>query len=150
MSKPITAFTIEQLKEWMNSTQTIEFRSPKRGPMVPQAPHLFLGALEGRQGVSSIAQGYHFHTQHFVDTPIIESLWMTEKVEDWSKVRSPARARRRRFKHRQNIKVIEVPRKDFLKMPDGSIVCHPELVRKLSQAVAKQVDEKLLSLFNYR
>jgi hypothetical protein len=65
---------------------------------------------------------------------IYESLLLTIPVEDWSAVRSPGRARRRRAKHRQNI----VTRRD----PDpsaynigGQLHMHPETARKLRAAL---------------
>lgn len=63
---------------------------------------------------------------------IVESLLMVEKVEDWSKVRSPSRARRRLCQgHPQNIVVRHVPRKDAITM-DGGITyhMHPETARE--------------------
>lgn len=61
---------------------------------------------------------------------IITDPYMTDPMEDWSGVRSPARARRRRRKHRQNIKIVRVPKPDFFVMGDR-IICHPEMARKL-------------------
>lgn len=66
---------------------------------------------------------------------IVESLLMVEKVEDWSKVRSPSRARRRlRQGHPQNIIIRHVPRKDAITM-DGGITyhMHPETARACRQ-----------------
>jgi hypothetical protein len=68
-------------------------------------------------------------------TRIIESFHMVDPVEDWSRVRSPARAARRRKKHRQNIRTIYVPKKEAFQMPDGSLVMHPEMARALRDAV---------------
>jgi len=45
--------------------------------------------------------------------------------EDWSKVRSPGRARRRRRKHPQRIRIYYKPSNKVLKLPDGSLVMHP-------------------------
>lgn len=69
---------------------------------------------------------------------IIESLLMVEPYEDWSRVRSPARAARRRKKHRQNIVTRNKPRRDALQMPDGSLVMHPEMARLLRARLAEQ------------
>lgn len=64
---------------------------------------------------------------------IVESLHMTTTFEDWSRVRSPSRARRRlRQGHPQNIVVRQVPRKDAITL-DGGITyhMHPETARAL-------------------
>lgn len=56
---------------------------------------------------------------------IRESLLMTDTVEDWSGVRSPSRAiRRRRRGFRQNIKVKHVPKSDGFVI-DGVVYVHP-------------------------
>ena len=63
---------------------------------------------------------------------IIESIHMTEPFEDWSRVRSPGRARRRlRLGYRQNIVHRKVPRKDAVSMDGGrTYVMHPETVKE--------------------
>lgn len=52
---------------------------------------------------------------------IIESPSMTDAVEDWSRVRSPSRAARRRKKHRQNIEVRHVAKRDVIATADALI-----------------------------
>lgn len=69
---------------------------------------------------------------------IIESRLMVEAAEDWSEVRSPARAKRRRWKHPQRIRFYSKPRKDFLKM-GNTIVCHPDTARALLHELASVV-----------
>jgi len=57
---------------------------------------------------------------------IIESLAMVDLVEDWSRVRSPGRARRRRHKHRQNIRIIAVPKTQAVSIDGGrTLIMHP-------------------------
>jgi hypothetical protein len=61
---------------------------------------------------------------------IIEAESMVEIIgEDWSQVRSPARARRRRRRYPQRIRTLYAPRKDAYQMPDGRggfvYVMHP-------------------------
>lgn len=51
--------------------------------------------------------------------------------EDWSRVRSHGRAKRRRAKHRQNIRYFYTPSATALTLPDGSIVMHPEMAKQL-------------------
>jgi len=75
---------------------------------------------------------------------------LEDTIEDWSQVRSPSRARRRRWKHRQNIKFIKVPKKEFYQVGD-TIYAHPvriaELRRevgKISDRVQKDVDRMFL------
>lgn len=58
--------------------------------------------------------------------------------EDWSKVRSPGRARRRRKKHRQNITALYEPDGNYLvDQVRGVIYCHPAMARKLIAAALK-------------
>lgn len=60
---------------------------------------------------------------------IRETLMATEPFEDWSRVRSPARAaRRRRQGHRQNI---VHRRKPAAYQINGVIFAHPDIVRQL-------------------
>lgn len=68
---------------------------------------------------------------------IYESIHLTISVEDWSAVRSPGRARRRRAKHRQNIVIRRDPDPNAYQMPDGWLHMHPETARKLRAAIAK-------------
>lgn len=67
---------------------------------------------------------------------IIESRLMVEAAEDWSAVRSPARAKRRRWKHPQRIRFYSKPRKDFLRI-GNTIVCHPEAALALRFELAR-------------
>lgn len=66
---------------------------------------------------------------------IVESLHMVESVEDWSRVRSPSRAeRRRRQGHRQNIDVRLVPRKDAITIDGGrSYMVHPTVAKEMQR-----------------
>jgi len=74
----------------------------------------------------------------FGSVEICESVLLTIPVEDWSSVRSPGRARRRRAKHRQNIIIRRDPDPNGYQMPDGSIHMHPETARKLRQALQEK------------
>jgi hypothetical protein len=66
---------------------------------------------------------------------VVENADMVDVVgEDWSGVRSPGRARRRRKKHRQNIKPLYAPQETFYHI-DGVIYCHPVMAARL-RAVA--------------
>lgn len=68
---------------------------------------------------------------------IIESdVLVIGPFEDWSGVRSPGRARRRRWKHRQNIQFYHKPDPNMIKLPDGTIVGHPATVRLLKANIA--------------
>jgi hypothetical protein len=73
---------------------------------------------------------------------VIQSSEMVEgPFEDWSRVRSPARARRRRRRgYRQNIRFYWVPRPDFLQMSNGTLVCHPAAYAELKARLASQGD----------
>lgn len=81
----------------------------------------------------------------FAECHIVESLLMVDMVEDWSGVRSPSRARRRlRQGHKQNIRMVAVPKPDVLSMDGGrSLVMHPEIARKLERMVEQQITEGL-------
>ena len=59
---------------------------------------------------------------------IIESIYCSDATQDldWSGARSPSRAkRRRRMGHRQRVKIVRVPWKHAVKLPDGKLVMHP-------------------------
>lgn len=75
---------------------------------------------------------------------IIESIHMVDgPFEDWSRVRSPGRARRRRLKgYRQNIRLYTTPKRDFMKLPDGTLVGHPQTVRAFYAMIKDRIDSK--------
>jgi len=57
---------------------------------------------------------------------IVEDPNLVDIVEDWSQVRSPSRARRRRAKHRQRIVVTRTPKPGgFILEAQRVIVMHP-------------------------
>lgn len=69
---------------------------------------------------------------------ILEDPNMKEVVgEDWSKVRSPARARRRRRKHRQNIMPLYAPLKQFYQV-GNSIICHPAMADQMRKVISER------------
>lgn len=63
---------------------------------------------------------------------------MVEAVEDWTRVRSPSRARRRmRQGHRQNMRTIEVPSKDvIIDKSSGTMYAHPATIEAITQEMA--------------
>lgn len=69
------------------------------------------------------------------DSSIIQSedlLDYDTTLEDWTLVRSPARAARRRSKgHKQNIRYYHPPSNKILHMLDGTIIMHPMVYQKL-------------------
>lgn len=70
---------------------------------------------------------------------IVQDANMVEVVgEDWSKVRSPGRARRRRKKHRQNIFPLYAPMQTFLQF-GNRIHCHPVMAKKLIAAAKERM-----------
>lgn len=71
---------------------------------------------------------------------IIEDLNMTDPVEDWSRVRSPSRAeRRRRAGHRQNVRTIQVPKPDAYSIDGGrTFVMHPVTAAELRRVTREQ------------
>ncbi|WP_158809630.1 hypothetical protein [Beijerinckia sp. L45] len=67
---------------------------------------------------------------------LVSSDIMVDTVEDWSRVRSPGRARRRRWKHRQNIVLCGVPKTEVLiidatPFQPAMIVGHPTVIAAL-------------------
>jgi hypothetical protein len=65
---------------------------------------------------------------------IIEDQTLVDRVEDWSDVRSPSRAaRRRRQGHRQRIKIIEVPKPVAFQM-GNTLFMHPITAAQLRKA----------------
>lgn len=69
---------------------------------------------------------------------IIESPHLTEMIEDWSDVRSPGRAaRRRRYGHRQRIRYVEVPKRVVLQL-GNALVMHPDLARQVRDLVPER------------
>jgi hypothetical protein len=67
-------------------------------------------------------------------TPVfIPNTHMTKTVEDWSGVRSPSRAaRRRRQGHRQNIVFREVPDETVYVIGKNKYVGHPEILARIT------------------
>lgn len=76
--------------------------------------------------------------QSIFGTRVVENADLVEYAgEDWSGVRSPGRARRRRKKHRQNIKALYVPQEKFYQI-DGVIYCHPVIAARLRAAAIER------------
>lgn len=77
-----------------------------------------------------------------VNFRFIEDIRLTNVFEDWSGVRSPARARRRRRRgFPQRIKTYLVPKPDIYKLntPGGVIFTgHPETIRKFKEKLREQ------------
>jgi hypothetical protein len=74
----------------------------------------------------------------FAGLTFIQSLHMVTTVEDWPRVRSPSRATRRmRQGHRQNVRILQVPRKDALRHGD-KVYIHPETYRELARLIDEQ------------
>jgi hypothetical protein len=75
---------------------------------------------------------------------IVRDIHMTDTVEDWSRVRSPGRARRRRkLGHPQNIVYRQVPKKDAVRFGD-TLLMHPETAKALAAMIEKQMEETFL------
>ncbi len=72
---------------------------------------------------------------------IIEDSTLLDITEDWSRVRSPSRAaRRRRQGHRQNILVTATPKKEAY-VNGRIIVMHPALAAQLRAQLKERMDE---------
>ena len=86
-------------------------------------------------------------------TEIIESEAMVDYVEDWSRVRSPSRAiRRRRRGFRQNIVTRAVPKPGAFRI-GSKLVMHPQTARQLRMRIAEQartdVDRHILDAIRF-
>lgn len=68
---------------------------------------------------------------------VIEDRTLVDMVEDWSRVRSPSRAeRRRRLGHRQNITMVAVPNKTVYSLDHGrTLIMHPAVAAVLRHQI---------------
>lgn len=75
-----------------------------------------------------------------------ESWLMVDRVEDWSRVRSPGRARRRlRRGYPQNIIIRETPKKEAITIDGGrTYIMHPETAKEFRRLVVEQERTKPL------
>lgn len=88
---------------------------------------------------------YHWTRSAPASFEIVESIHMTVPAEDWSRVRSPGRARRRMKRgYRQNIRYYQKPSSEVF-VTDGKIMAHPETIRALTDRVAKEADKQVLN-----
>lgn len=72
----------------------------------------------------------------FMGMRIVTNNVLTVPAEDWSRVRSPARARRRmRRGHRQNVRYYDAPSPKAM-IIDGALYCHTDMVVELKRAAA--------------
>lgn len=55
---------------------------------------------------------------------IVESIYMTDEIIDWSLARSPSRTKRRMRYNAARLRRY-VPKKEAVQLPDGSLVMHP-------------------------
>lgn len=79
---------------------------------------------------------------------IVQNEFLTVPVEDWSKVRSPSRAKRRMKKgHRQNVRIIYVPSHEVYRMAlpgtPETLVMHPEKYKELGRKLDKSIKEAM-------
>ena len=73
---------------------------------------------------------------------VIESVEAYEPVEDWSRVRSPSRAaRRRRQGHPQNITIRHKP--ICLQHADGYFIVHPAIADQFRREIRVKMDAEL-------
>ena len=76
---------------------------------------------------------------------IVEDASLVDYVEDWSKVRSPSRARRRLKRgFRQNVIIRATPNKTVFSIDNGRVlVMHPEVARAFEREMASQMDRAI-------
>ncbi|MBP2494681.1 hypothetical protein ABID82_007198 [Methylobacterium sp. PvP062] len=69
---------------------------------------------------------------------------MVDVTEDWSEVRSPSRAaRRRREGHPQRIRYRELPKPEFYHLPaQNMIVAHPAVIDRLHARLVADMDRR--------
>lgn len=69
------------------------------------------------------------------------SYHLTEPYEDWSKVRSPSRARRRmKHGHRQRVNYMQRPARKAFQI-NGEIWMHPEMEKHMRAAIARHAEK---------
>lgn len=69
---------------------------------------------------------------------------MVDVIEDWSEVRSPSRAaRRRRQGHPQRIRYREIPKPEFYHLPGQHlIVAHPTTIDRIHARLAEDMNRR--------
>jgi hypothetical protein len=86
---------------------------------------------------------------YFNGVQIVESLAMVDHVEDWSGVRSPSRARRRRKQgHPQRIKITTTPKKQAYAIEGGrKVIMHPDMAQELKREAGKDPELRATEAF---
>lgn len=80
---------------------------------------------------------------------VIAAPLLVDMVEDWSRVRSPSRARRRlRQGHPQNIVLRAVPRREALNV-SGALYMHPDLIAELEAKMEREIVQPLPRAFAF-
>lgn len=70
---------------------------------------------------------------------------MSETIEDWSKIRSPSRAKRRMKRgYKQNISFKIIPKEDIIVLKDQNLmVMHSQTLNKLQTEIAKKEETRV-------
>lgn len=68
---------------------------------------------------------------------VVADARLVDHVEDWSDVRSPGRARRRRAKHRQRIRYVAVPKREVYIVHGNTLVAHPAMIEELKRQTVR-------------
>lgn len=75
----------------------------------------------------------------FNGMPVFTDQTLVNAIEDWSGVRAPSRARRRRkYGHPQNIQIRHVPKPDVYVF-NGTIIGHPETIKEMFRRANERV-----------
>jgi len=78
--------------------------------------------------------------------PAIElrsSTYLTITEEDWSDVRSPGRARRRRRQgHAQRIRFVTLPDPKLYQLQGGIMIGHPKTIERMERELAARMAER--------
>ncbi len=69
---------------------------------------------------------------------------LVDVIEDWSEVRSPSRAaRRRRQGHQQRVRYREIPKPEFYHLPgQNMIVAHPTTIDRIHARLAEDMNRR--------
>lgn len=148
MSSPRQPLTAEELSRLLSEISTPKpslqslFESPGRSGSFPAVSSLRSSPNDGALTAESLDAMRLIFTTEMVRPPrFVESrALVVDAGEDWSKVRSPGRARRRRLQgHRQNISRRYEPSPDGFQV-EGTVFAHPATLARWRRELRAQID----------
>lgn len=118
--------------------QLLEINRTLRRPVPTDNAYAIYGSPQ------SVARAFSRQMLMFGGVNLLTDAALVERSEDWSGVRSPGRARRRRARgHAQRVNVNVKPSPKVLKMPNGDMVMHPATLAALKSALAEQQERMI-------